>query len=118
MLSRRTVFALPLAAAAAPRLDEYDPGNIKISHRMPIRGMTDDDLMFLKQLGIRWCRIEFGDSAGFDYMKATQDRLAKFGMSIYSAVSYVYRKTRLQLGQPGRDEDIEEFNTFLRNCGK
>jgi mannonate dehydratase len=102
----------------APRIDEYDPGNIKISHRMPIRSLTDSDLLFLKQLGIRWCRIEFGEDAPFEFMKATQERLARFGMKIYSAVHYAYRRTRLQLGQPGRDEDIALFNTFLRDCGR
>ncbi len=118
MIPRRAILAMPLAAFAAKGLDEYDPSNIKISHRMPIRGMTDDDLAFLRQLGIRWCRIEFGDSASFDYMKSTVERLAKFDMKIYSAVNYLYRKTRLQLGQPGRDEDIEGFNVFLRDCGR
>jgi len=38
--------------------------------------MTDDDLLFLQQLGIRWCRIEFGEQATFDYMKSTAERLA------------------------------------------
>ena len=120
MLSRRNL--LPLLAARAfpaPRsIDEYDPANVKLSHRMPIRSMTDDDLLFLQQLGIRHARIEFGDTATFDYMKATQDRLKRFGMTIYSAVHYAYRRTRLQLGQAGRDQDIDEFNRFLVDCGK
>lgn len=119
--SRRHFLALPWAAAvaaAAPRIDEYDPSNVKLSHRMPIRSMTDDDLLFLQQLGIRWCRIEVGEQATFDFMKATVDRLARFNMKMYSAVHYAYRRTRLQLGQPGRDEDIDEFNRFLVDCGK
>ncbi len=118
MLTRRSVFAFPLAAFAAPRIDEYDPANIKLSHRMPIRSMTDDDLLFLRQLGIQWCRIEFGDACDFAYMKATVDRLAKFNMKIFSAVNYAYRRTRVQLGQAGRDQDIDEFNVFLLDCGK
>lgn len=120
MLPRRHL--LPLLAApllkGAPVIDEYDPANIKLSHRMPIRGMTDDDLLFLQQLGIKWARIEFGETASFDYMKSTQERLARFGMKIYSAVHYAYRRTRLQLGQAGRDQDIDEFNRFLVDCGK
>jgi len=121
MLQRRHF--LPLLAAApvlrsATPIDEYDPANVKISHRMPIRNMTDDDLLFLQQLGIRWARIEFGDQADFAYMQATQERLRRFNMKIYSAVHYAYRRTRLQLGQPGRDQDIEEFNRFLLDCGK
>jgi hypothetical protein len=117
--NRRQFLALPWAAAlAAAQMDEYDPSNIKLSHRMPIRSMTDDDLKFLQQMGIRWCRIEFGEQATFDYMKSTVERLARFNMKIYSAVHYCYRRTRCQLGQPGRDQDIEEFNRFLVDCGR
>jgi mannonate dehydratase len=121
MSTRRTFFQLPLLVMAPPRravIDEYDPANIKISHRMPIRSMSDEDLLFLQQLGVRWCRIEFGNDAPYELMRATAERLERFGMKIYSAVNYVYRKTRLQLGQPGRDEDIEEFNRFLVDCGR
>ncbi|MBY0503272.1 MAG: mannonate dehydratase [Bryobacteraceae bacterium] len=107
-----------LACPALPAVDEYDPGNIKLSHRMPIRSMTDDDLLFLQQLGIRHARVEFGDEASFAFMRATQERLRRFQMTIYSAVHYAYRRTRLQLGQAGRDADIDEFNRFLVDCGK
>jgi mannonate dehydratase len=119
MLPRRNflpLLAAPLLKSAV--IDEYDPANVKLSHRMPIRGMTDDDLLFLQQLGLKWARIELGDKADFAFIKATQDRLRRFGMEIYSAVHYAYRRTRLQLGQAGRDEDIDEFNQFLIDCGK
>ena len=53
MLSRRAVLGFPLAAVAAPRIGEHDPANIKISHRMPIRGMTDDDLAFLRRSALK-----------------------------------------------------------------
>jgi len=99
-------------------IDEYDPSNIKISHRMVIRNLTDNDLLFLQQLGIRWCRIEFGDDASYDFIKATQERLAKFNMKIYSGVHYAYRKTDLQLGKPNRDQIIETYCQFLRDCGR
>ena len=54
--SRRTMLTLPLAASTAaagaavkPRkpIDEFDPANIKISHRVSLR-VSDDDLLFLK----------------------------------------------------------------------
>ena len=99
-------------------MDEYAPGNIKLSHRMPIRNMSDDDLLFLKQLGVRWTRIEFGERATFDEMRATQQRLSKFGMKIFSGVHYAYRHLDVQLGRPGRDKKIEEYCQFLRDCGK
>ena len=123
MWTRRGLLTLPglaLAQTSAPPapIDEYHPANLKLSHRMPIRSMTDADLQFLQQLGIRFARVEWGNTVTFDEMKATQERLARFGMTIYSAVHYVYRKTRLQLGQPGRDQDIETFQRFLADCGR
>jgi mannonate dehydratase len=113
--------ALPAFSAPPPgkaTIDEHDPSNIKLSHRMPIRNMTDDDLLFLRQIGIRWCRIEFGNSAGYDFLKATVDRLARFDMKIYSAVHYAYREHDVQLGRGRRDELIETYCNFLRDCGR
>ena len=99
-------------------IDEYDPANIKISHRMTIKSMSDDDLLFLKQIGVRWARIEFGEEASFDFMRATKQRLDKFGMKIFSGVHYAYRHLDVQLGRPGRDKKIEEYRQFLKDSGK
>jgi mannonate dehydratase len=111
---------MPLALSAAGKrvIDEYDPANTKLSHRMVIRSLNDDDLLFLKQLGIKWCRIEFGDSAPYEFMKATVDRLAKFDMKIFSGVHYAYRNLDVQLGKGKRDEVIETYCQFLRDCGR
>ncbi|MBL8228169.1 MAG: mannonate dehydratase [Bryobacterales bacterium] len=131
MSTRRAFLSLPALLAANPLapaqsqtgrrksvIDEYDPANIKLSHRMPIRNLTDDDLLFLRQLGIRWCRIEFGNEAPYDYMKSTVERLARFGMKIFSAVHYAYRNVDLQLGRGNRDAMIDTYCTFLRDCGR
>jgi mannonate dehydratase len=53
-----------------------------------------------------------------DALRAVQKRFAAFGLQIYSAVHPAYRSVRLQLGQPGRDQDIETYRTFLRSLGK
>jgi len=125
-MERRSFLTLPaltLPAGAGlamgkPRIDENDPGNIKLSHRMVIRSLTDEDLRFLQQLGIRWCRIEFGEAAPFEFMKATAERLAKFNMKIFSGVHYAYRHLDVQLGRGKRDELIETYCQFLRDCGR
>ena len=119
--NRRDLFKLGLAAAASPLLavDEHEPSNTKICHRLVAKSITDDDLLFLKQIGMRWARVEFEPGEGsFDHIRTIQQRFAKFGIRIYSAVHYSYRSTRLQLGQSGRDQDIEQFQTFLRDIGK
>ena len=126
---RRNFLKLPLALGAfgmlpgtgfgSPRkiIDEYDPANIKLSHRLPAR-ISDDDLLFLKQIGMRWARVEFGNEATFDQIRNTQEHYARFGLKIFSGVHYAYRSLKLQLGQPGRDQDIEIFQTFLRDLGR
>ena len=98
---------------------ENDPANIKIAHRINARAVTDDDLLFFRQVGLRWARLEFGEAPiSLDQLRGIQERFRKAGMEVYSGVHYSYRTTRLQLGQPGRDQDIETYCGFIRNLGK
>jgi len=122
---RRAFLKLPLAAAAASLssaaaapIDESDPGNIKLCRRLPAE-LSDDDMLFLKQIGLKWVRINFRpEKSTLDDLAWTQRRYAEYGMQIHSAVHYAYREIDVQLGRPGRDRYIEEYNQFLRNCGK
>src|SRR5689334_20470972 len=100
-------------------MDENDPQNIKLAHRLDAKTITDDDLLFLQQIGLRWVRLEFGDGdTTFDSLRAIQQRYARFGLKIYSGVHAAYRSTKVQLGLPGRDRDIETYCQFLRDIGK
>src|SRR5687768_10475705 len=103
--------AIPLLAQnRAKSIDEDDPGNLKIAHRLNARSITDDDLLFLQQIGLRWARLEFGEGdITLDALRAQQQRFARFGMKIISGVHYAYRSLKVQLGQPGRDQDIETY---------
>src|SRR5436190_22757500 len=95
-----------LAQVPARRLEESDPANAKLCHRLDARQITDDDLRFLQQIGLQWVRLEFGQGdITLDVLRAQQQRFASFGMRIYSGVHYAYRSTKVQLGQPGRDQD-------------
>jgi len=98
--------------------NQEDPAGIKLCHRLNAKSMTDDDLHFLQQIGLRWVRLEYdaGD-VSLDTLRAAQQRFARFGMQIYSGVHYSYRSTKIQLGQPGRDQDIETYSRFLRDLG-
>ncbi|MBI1352854.1 MAG: D-mannonate dehydratase [Acidobacteria bacterium] len=119
--TRRFLLQLPLAAAAsaAAWITEADPGNIKLVRRLPAE-ISDDDLLFLKQIGLRWARVEFPrERARFDDLVAAQKRYAAYGMKIHSVVHPAYREIDLQLRrQPGCDRYIAEYQQFLRDLGK
>jgi mannonate dehydratase len=108
-----------LAQTRRAAIDEHDPANIKLCHRLPARSVTEDDLRFLQQIGLRWVRLEFdAGSVRRDDLHSWQQRFARFGMSIYSGVHYAYRSLDVQLGKPGRDRDIETYAEFLRDLGE
>jgi mannonate dehydratase len=114
-----TALGASLLAQRRGLIPESDDANAKLSHRLDARNLTDDDLRFLQQIGLRWVRLEFGEGeVTLDTLRAAQQRFGRYGMKIYSGVHYSYRSTRLQLGQPGRDRDIETYCRFLRDLGK
>ena len=125
MIARRKLLRTALSACAAPLAARGQAGgvddaaNIKLARRLNAAAVTDDDLIFLKQIGLRYVRLEFPEAEiSFDSLRSAQQRFARFGMEIYSGVHPSYRSLKVQLGQPGRDRDIEIYCRFLRNLGK
>jgi mannonate dehydratase len=139
-LNRRRFLKLPLAAGAVgglaylgyirsagtreapagrkPPMDESDARNIKLAHRVS-SNLSDDEILFLQQIGLRWMRVEFqAAESDLDRMRKVQQRFEKHGIKIFSAMHPAYRSLRIQLGQKGRDQDIETYQTFVRNLGK
>jgi hypothetical protein len=123
---RRQFLRSALAAAGTPlpaqqratKIEEGDPRNAKLCHRLDATSVSDDDLLFLEQIGLRWVRLEFGEAEiALEALRAQQRRFAQFGMRIYSGVHDAYRSRRVQLGEPGRDQDIETYRRFLRDLG-
>ena len=113
----QTIATAPFAASAATRLDEYDPNNTKIATMVNARA-DDNHFLFLKQIGVQWVHVQFPIETNFDLIKDTQDRLGRFGIKIHCGIVDHYRSQKIQLGKPGRDEDIEKFQTFLRDLGR
>jgi mannonate dehydratase len=94
-------------------------GDTKLAHRLTAKSVSDDDLRFLQQIGLKWVRLEFGEApVTLEAIMAEQKRYARFGMRIFSGVHYSYRSLRVQLGQAGRDQDIETYCRFLRDLGR
>lgn len=96
-----------------------DPLNIKIMREINARLISDNDLLFLKQIGIRWVRLQFGaEEAPLELIRGAQERCARFGLRVYSAVQTSYQSPAIQLGLPGRDKDIETYCEFVRSLGR
>jgi mannonate dehydratase len=109
----------PQGPDASRIIDEYDPSNIKIERELNPKSMTDDDLLFLKQIGVRWARFQFGaEDVPIEFIRGAQERCARFGIQVYSGVHGSYRTDAIQLGLPGRDKDIETYCRFIRSLGQ
>ncbi len=113
----RALAAAGAAAGAAQPAREDAPGNARIAHIIPSNA-SDGFLLFCKQIGLRWARLAYAGDPAVDAVRAVQRRFEGYGIRIYSATHPVYRSLRIQLGQPGRDEDIETYRVFLRSLGK
>jgi mannonate dehydratase len=101
-----------------PVLDEHDDKNIKLAHRVSST-LSDDDILLLKQIGLRWVRVELQSAeAEVGALRRVQQRFARQGLRIFSAMHPAYRSLKIQLGQKGRDEDIALYQTFLKSMGE
>jgi mannonate dehydratase len=100
-----------------PPPDEYDEKNIKLAHRVAST-VSDDEMLFLRQIGLRWVRVELRPAeAELDALRRVQQRFARQGLRIYSAMHPAYRSLKIQLGRKGRDEDIARYQQFLKSAG-
>lgn len=81
---------------------------------------TDEQLLFIKQMGIDYVYVLFKDEdSNYDSVMRLQERLRKFGLTITDAGNgHLYKSDKIHLGLPGRDEAIEAYNNFNRILGK
>ena len=99
-------------------VDEYDADNIKIAHQIRWDA-SDDDLLFYKQIGMRWVQMHWASQEpDVNEMRKLQDRLLGYDIQIYSGRHDAYHSQKIQLGQDGRDEDIERYCSFIRALGE
>ena len=50
-------------AIANVRKDENDPGNTKLASNIAVHSASEDDLLFLPHIGLRWVHADFGGDA-------------------------------------------------------
>src|SRR5262245_63465458 len=98
---------------APPRKDigEYDEANTKLAHVVPST-LSDEDILFLKQIGLRWVVVTFSPAEStLEQMQRAQERFMRQDIRIYGGWNFAYRSLKIQLGQPGRDEERSEEHT-------
>jgi hypothetical protein len=62
ILNRRQLVLSALGASAMGQVfGQGNPGDTKLAHRLTAKSVTEDDLLFLQQLGLKWVRLEFGE---------------------------------------------------------
>src|SRR5262245_11511325 len=84
----------PAVQPRKPVIEEHDPKNIKLAHRVPSTA-SDEELLFLQQIGLRWARVELRASEGeYDPLSQVQQRFHSYGMRIFSAMHPAYRSLR------------------------
>lgn len=92
---------------------------IKVQDKV-VSDYTDEQLMFLKQMGLKYVYVMFKDEhTDYDSVMKFVDRLHKFGLTPTDAGNtHIYKCDKIHLGLPGRDEAIERYNRFNRILGK
>ena len=58
------------------------------------------------------------DPSDFSALKTVRDRFADAGFTLYALEGDEFDMSRIKLGLPGRDEDIDKYRKMLANMGK
>ena len=94
------------------------PG-IQIGARVPADA-SDDDLRFLRQVGVEWAVISLGhlpEHSRAAYL-ALRERFAIFGLQIYRIANHtLHNMDAVVLNLPGRDAKIEAYLQYIRDLG-
>lgn len=92
---------------------------IKVQSKV-VSDYTDEQLLFIKQMGVKYVYVIFKDEhTDYDSVMRFKDRLDKLGLEITDAGNvHLYKNDKIHLGLPGRDEAIEAYNNFNRILGK
>lgn len=81
---------------------------------------SDDELLFLRQLGLAHCYTWLDDAqTNYAYLARLKERVEQAGLTLYNVGNFnIGKSPKIHLGLPGRDEDIDRFAQLLRDLGK
>lgn len=92
---------------------------------MMIRAADPEEQALCAQLGVNYaitkCAPELTgmkDPSDYESLKIIRDRFADRGIRLYGLEGDEFDMSRIKLGLPGRDEDLEKYCAMLENMGK
>ena len=96
---------------------------MKLGIMLPVK--PDLQWQLAAQLGVKYAVTKAApelsglrDPSDFDALKTVRDRFAAAGFELYALEGDEFDMSRIKLGLPGRDEDLEKYRQMLRNMGK
>lgn len=92
---------------------------IRVQHKV-VSDYTDEQLLFLKQMGVDYVYVIFKDEhTDYESVMRFMERLKKVGLTATDAGNMrIYKSDAIHLALPGRDEAIDRYNKFTRVLGK
>ena len=92
---------------------------------MMIHAASEEELVLAAQLGVKYAITKAApeltglkDPSDYESLRIIRDRFAEKGVTLYGLEGDEFDMSRIKLGLPGRDEDIEKYKAMLRNMGK
>ena len=96
---------------------------MKLGMMLPVK--PDLQWQLAAQLGVKYAVTKaapelsgLADPSDFDALKTVRDRFAAAGFELYALEGDEFDMSRIKLGLPGRDEDLEKYRRMLLNMGK
>ena len=96
---------------------------MKLGMMLPVK--PDLQWQLAAQLGVKYAVTKAApelsgleDPSDFDALKTVRDRFAAAGFELYALEGDEFDMSRIKLGLPGRDEDLEKYRRMLRNMGQ
>ncbi|MBO4304612.1 MAG: mannonate dehydratase [Lentisphaeria bacterium] len=96
---------------------------MKLALMLPVK--PDLQWALASQLGVKYAVTKaapelsgLADPSDFAALKTVRDRFAEAGFSLYALEGDEFDMSRIKLGLPGRDGDLEKYRKMLSNMGR
>ncbi len=96
---------------------------MKLALMLPVN--PDIQWTLASQLGVKYAVTKaapelsgLADPSDYQALKTVRDRFAEAGFELYALEGDEFDMSRIKLGLPGRDEDIEKYRRMLINMGR